>query len=429
MDKRLIGDIIVLIVLLLLSAYFSSAETSFTMTNKIRMRSLADNGNRRAKRVLRILDDQHKMLSTILVGNNIVNLSASSLSTMIAVKLLGNYGAGIATFIITFLILIVGEISPKTMATIYSEKLALAFSGSIWFLMWVLTPIVVIVNLVSKGLLNILGINTNLTKPVMTEGELKTIVDVGHEDGVIESGERKIIYNLFDFSDAMAKEIMVPHIDMVVIEVTASYDDLMKLYRKEKVTRIPVYENTSDNIIGFINMKDILLIDDPSKFSIRKIMRQPYYTHEHKNISELLMEMRERHINIAIVLDEYGNAAGMITMEDLLEEIVGEIRDEYDDDEVDMIRKATDTEYIVDGGTPLDDINEAFGLELESEDYDTIGGYLIGLSDSFPKNGQIFVLDGGIRIRVSKIENNRIVLLRFYLPRAKEKPAAEKDAL
>lgn len=427
MDQHIAIDILFLIVLLLLSAYFSSAETAFTTANKIRMRTLADSGNKRAARVLKILSDQHKMLSTILVGNNIVNLSASSLSTVIAVRLLGNYGAGIATFIITFLILILGEISPKTMATLYADKIALLFSGSIRALMILFTPLVFLVNIISRGLLRLLGIDPDRSRPAMTEGELRTIVDVGHEDGVIESGERNIIYNLFDFSDAVAKEIMVPHIDMITIDVNSTYEELMQLYREEKLTRIPVYENSSDNIIGFVNMKDILLIDDSSQFHIRNIMRQPYYTHEHKNISELLMEMREKHINIAIVLDEYGNAAGMITMEDLLEEIVGEIRDEYDEDEVDEIRRISDTEYLVEGSTSIDDINDTFGLELENEDYDTIGGYLIGLSDSFPSNGQVFVLEDGIRVRVDQIENNRIDRLHFYLPKHLSENENEKE--
>ncbi len=408
MNTTLVIQLIFLVCLLLLSAFFSASETAFTTANRIRMRTLAEEGNPRAKKVLKLWEKQSKLLSSILIGNNIVNLSASSLATVIAVKLLGSYGAGIATFVLTFLILIVGEITPKNIATLRAEEISLKFAGVIFILMKILTPIIFIVTFLSHGLIRLLGVDPLASKPTMTEGELKTIVDVSHESGVIESDEREMIYNVFHFGDSIAKEIMIPRIDMVMIESSGSYDELMALFSEEKLTRYPVYEGSNDNIIGFINMKDILLIDSPDDFDIRKLMRKPYYTHEHKSTSELLVEMRNEHVNIAIVLDEYGSAAGMITMEDLLEEIVGEIRDEYDDDEVDVIRKLSDTEYEVDGKANLDDIDDRLNLNLNSEDYDTIGGFVLGLSDQFPTNGQVFYPENNLMIRVENIENNRI---------------------
>lgn len=425
MDTMVIIQLLLLICLLLLSAFFSASETAFTTANRIRMRTLAEEGDPRAKRVLKLWEKQSKLLSAILIGNNIVNLSASSLATVVAVKLLGSYGAGIATFILTFVILIIGEISPKNIATLHAEEISLAFSGIIGFLLWLLTPIIFIVTFLAHGLIRLLGFDPNASKPSMTEGELKTIVDVSHESGVIESDEREMIYNVFDFGDSIAKEIMIPRIDIVMIDADCSYEKFMEIYAKEKLTRYPVYEDSNDNIIGFINIKDLLLIQSPSEFDARKLMREPYYTHEHKSTSELLLEMRNEHVNIAIVLDEYGSAAGMITMEDLLEEIVGEIRDEYDDDEVDVIRQLSDTEYEVDGKANLDDIDDQLHLNLNSEDYDTIGGYVIGLSDEFPVNGQVFYPEEGLMIQVDKIENNRVDKLYIQVIHKTDETAAE----
>ncbi len=408
MDQSILIRIIILLILIFLSGFFSASETAFTTANRILLKNLADEGDKRAVRALKILEDQSRMLNTILVANNIVNLTASSLSTTLAVDLIGSYGAGVATFIITFVILVLGEISPKTIATVHAESLSLAFGAVIYPLMFVLTPIVVIVSCVSNGLLKLFRINSKRAKK-MTEGELRTLVNVSHEDGVIEEKEKDMIYNVFEFNDSLVKEIMVPRIDMVMIDVKADYSTLMSLYRNNMLTRFPVYEDSNDNIIGFVNMKDILLVNDTENFSIRSVLRTPHYTHEHKNTAELLIEMRDNQVNIAIVLDEYGGAAGMITMEDLLEEIVGEIRDEYDDDESDEIRMISENIYEVDGKTDIDDVNEAIGLELNSNDYETIGGFVVSLDEdeAFPEEGDEYTVDNA-HFKVKKMDNNRV---------------------
>jgi CBS domain containing-hemolysin-like protein len=377
---------------------------------------MAQDGDRRAERVLRILEDQGKMLSAILIGNNIVNLSASSLATSFALKLFGSAGAGIATFILTFLVLIFGEISPKTTATIRAEKLSLRFSAIIEWLMTILTPVIYIVNKLSLIVLKILRVNPNEQDHALTEEELRTIVDVSHEDGVIESDEKQMIHNVFNFSDALAKEIMVPRVDMVSVSVDATYEDLLKCFREETFTRVPIFEETNDNIIGFVNMKDLLLIQDKDTFSIRSIIREPYYTHEHKNTAELLMDMKKTDVNIAIVLDEYGTAVGMITLEDLLEEIVGDIKDEYDAEEENEVRKLSETEYIVEGSYNLDDLCEMLDIHLVSEDYESIGGFIIGLLDTLPSEGESFQLENGIYLRVEKMDKNRIEYIYIRLP-------------
>lgn len=424
MDSGAIFQIVFLVILLLLSAFFSSAETALTTSNRIRMRTLAEDGDKRAATVLRITDDSGKMLSAILIGNNIVNLSASSIATSLAIKIWGSVGAGIATGILTLLILIFGEISPKTLATIHSEKISLAYSGVIAFLMKILTPVIFIINKLSMGFLMLLRVDPNAGAQQMTEEELRTIVDVGKESGVIESEEHTMINNLFDFGDAQAKEVMVPRIDMTFAHIDSSYDELIQIFQEDKFTRLPVYEDTTDNVVGILNMKDLLLYKDKEHFSVRSIMREPYFTYEHKNTAELFMEMRKSSISLAVVLDEYGATAGLITLEDLLEEIVGEIRDEYDTDEEDPIIQLNDREYIVLGSTNLEDLCEEIGLNFTSEDYDTIGGYLIGLLDHLPEKNEIIITDDDVLLRVEQMDKNRIEKIYIKKP---EPPASDEE--
>ena len=424
MDSGDVIQLIIIIILLMLSAFFSSAETALTTSNKIRLRSMAEEGNKRAKKVLEITDDSGKMLSAILIGNNIVNLSSASLATTLATKIFGSAGAGIATGILTILVLIFGEISPKTFATIYADTISLAYAGVIGGIMKLLTPVIFIINKLALGFLRLLRVDASSAQNAMTEDELRTIVDVSHEEGVIETEEREMINNVFDFGDAQAKEVMVPRIDMTFADVNSSYYELLEIFREDKFTRLPVYEDSTDNVIGILNMKDLLLYEDKEHFSIRNIMRKPYYTYEHKNTADLLLEMRKSSINIAIVLDEYGATAGLITLEDLLEEIVGEIRDEYDADEEDPIQKVNDREYMVQGSLSLNALRDMLDLDLDSEDYDSIGGYLIGLLDHLPKAGEAITTPEQIYFRVEDVEKNRIHKIFMRLP---EEPVEEQE--
>ena len=420
MDSQSITQLIILVLLLLLSAFFSSAETAFTTASRIRMRTLAENGDKKAARVLKITDDMHKMLSAILIGNNVVNLSASSIATTLATKLFGSMGAGIATGILTLLVLIFGEISPKTMATIHAEKIALAYASLIYGLMYVLTPAIYIINCLSMGFLKLLRINPNAGQTAMTEEEFKTIVDVGHETGVLEYSEHEMINNMFDFGDSLAKEIMIPRIDMTFAKLDSAYDELIDIFRKDKFTRLPIYEDTTDNVVGIINMKDLLLCEDKLHFHICDLIREPYFTYEQKNTSELFLEMQKNSINIAIVLDEYGATAGMITLEDLLEEIVGEIRDEYDADEEDPLVKVSEREYYIQGSMNLEYLCNDLDLPFHSEDYDTIGGYLIGLLDHLPEKNEIVITEEDILLQVAKMDKNRIEKIYMKLPAKKD---------
>ncbi|MCI9428273.1 MAG: HlyC/CorC family transporter [Eubacterium sp.] len=416
MDSDSIAQLIFLILLLLLSAFFSSAETAFTTASRIRMRTLSENGNKQAARVLKITDDMHKMLSAILIGNNVVNLSAASISTTLAIKLFGSMGAGIATGILTVLILIFGEISPKTLATIHADRIALTYSALIYGLMYVLTPVIIVINQLSIGFLKLLRVDPNAQKAAMTEEEFKTIVDVGHETGVLENSEHEMINNMFDFGDSQAKEIMIPRIDMTFVKSDSAYEELIEIFKEVKFTRFPVYEDTTDNVTGIINMKDLLLCQDKEQFQIHDWIRKPFFTYEQKNISELFLEMQKNSINIAIVLDEYGVTAGMITLEDLLEEIVGEIRDEYDADEQDPLTKINENEYYVQGSMNLNDLCSELKLPFISSDYDTIGGYLIGLFDHLPEKNEIVVTEEEILLQVDEMDKNRISRIYIKLP-------------
>lgn len=420
------GQLIAIIILLCLSAFFSSSETALTTVNQIRMRTLADNGDKRAARVLRVTGNPGKMLSAILIGNNIVNLSASSISTSLAIHLFGNTGAGIATGILTFLILIFGEVTPKTMATIKADSMSLTAAAPIGFLMKILTPVIFIINKLSLGLMFLLHVNIKDAQKKMTEEELRTIVDVSQENGVIEHEERDMIHNLFDFGDAEAKEIMVPRIDMTFVQADATYQEVLDIFRQDMFTRLPVYEDSTDNVIGIINMKDFLLQNDTPEFSVRNLLREPYFTYEHKNTADLFLEMRKSSISLAIVLDEYGVTAGLITLEDLLEEIVGEIRDEYDADEEDDITRISDREFYVLGSANLNDVSEALSLHFTSDDYDTIGGYCLGLLDHLPEKNEIILTDNNILLRIDRMEKNRIERIYIRLPEPLEETGSEE---
>lgn len=418
------GDAIQLIVLLLLlffSAFFSSAETAMTTVNKIRIRTLAEEGNKRAKTLLQITENSGKMLSAILIGNNIVNLSAASLTTTLAYSFGGSFVA-ISSGILTLLILLFGEITPKTMATIHAEKMSLAYAPIVSIFMKLMTPLITIVNGMAMGVLTLLRVDPNAKRTLMTENELRTIVDVSHEEGVIESEEKEMIYNVFDLGDAKAKDVMVPRVHVTFADVESTYDELIAIFREDKFTRLPVFEETTDHVIGTINMKDLLLYDTNKKeFQVRDILREAYFTYEYKNTAELLIEMRQASFNIAIVLDEYGETAGLITLEDLLEEIVGEIHDEYDENDEDFIIELGGQEYSIEGSVNLEELNGKLNLDLSSDDYDSVGGLIIEHLDRLPEAGDEITTADGIRMVVEKLDKNRIERVHMYLPEPAEK--------
>lgn len=422
-------QLVVLVILLALSAFFSSAETALTTVNRLRVRALVDEGDARAITLAKVIDDPGKLLSAILIGNNIVNISASSIATILATNFLGNAGAGIATGVMTLLVLIFGEVTPKTMASLKAEKMALGYAKIIYTIMFVFTPLIFILDLLSGGLLRLLGVDPDKRDDSVTEEDLRTIVEAGHEDGVLETEEHKMINNVFDFGDHQAKDIMVPRVDMCFLKLDATYEEFMEIYKEEKFTRIPVYEETRDNVIGILNVKDLLLYDKNQEFHVRDFLREAYFTYEFKNTSELMMEMRKNSISIAIVLDEYGATAGLVTLEDLLEEIVGDIRDEFDEAEAEEVVQLGEREYLVEGACKLEDLNDMIGLGIESEDYDSIGGIVIEALQHLPSEGEEVTTENGTRLVVEKVDKNRIEKVHIYLPdpETNEEETSEKD--
>jgi len=407
----------VLVILLALSAFFSSAETALTTVNRLRVRALVDEGNSRAMILSKIIDDPGKLLSAILIGNNIVNISASSIATVLATNFFENSGAGIATGVMTLLVLIFGEVTPKTMASLKAEKMALKNAKTVYALMFVLTPLIFILDLLSGGILRMFGVDPDKRDDSVTEEDLRTIVEAGHEDGVLETEEHKMINNVFDFGDHQAKDIMVPRVDMCFLKLDATYEEFIEIYREEKFTRIPVYEETRDNVIGILNVKDLLLYNpQEQEFHVKDFLREAYYTYEFKNTSELMMEMRKNSISIAIVLDEYGATAGLVTLEDLLEEIVGDIRDEFDEAEAEEVQQLGEREYLVEGSCKLEDLNDMIGLGIESEDYDSIGGIVIDALQHLPSEGEEVTTEEGIRLIVEQVDKNRIEKVHIFLP-------------
>ena len=405
-------QVVAILILILLSAFFSSAETALTTVNKHRLRALAEEGNRNAQRVLKLLENPAKMLSAILIGNNIVNISASALTTTVTTNVFGSKFVGVSTGILTLVVLLFGEITPKSLATLYNEKIALIYIHVVAPLVTLLTPVIWLVDKLSGIIFFILRVDRDAANNQMTEGELRTIVDVSVEDGVIEKEEKSMINNVVDFGDSKAKDVMVPRADMALVSVDATFDEVFEIFNEEHYSRLPVYDDNKDTVIGIVYLKDLFFFQNQNDnkkmtFSIRNIMREPFFVYEYQKTSSIMAEMRNRFVSLAIVLDEYATAVGLITIEDLIEEIVGEIRDEFDMDELKMITKISDNHYEIDAAMKLSDLEDSIGIELESENYDSLGGYVIELLDHLPNVGETVKKDG-MTFQVVSMEKNRI---------------------
>ncbi len=404
-----------LIFLVCCSAFFSASETALTSLSRIRLRNMVEEKIKNADKISRLLDDPNRLLSSILVGNNLVNNGASALTTALAIQVFhGDAGSGatVATAFITVVILIFGEITPKTIAAQQAEKIALLVINIISVVVFVLRPVVVVLTAATSSLSRLLGHNPNEKLPMITEAELKTIVNVSHEEGVLESEERIMINNIFNFGDAKAKDVMTPRTDMVTVSCDVSYEDFVALVNEEGFSRFPVYDEDIDDIVGILYVKDVFFVDK-KEFCAEKYMREPYFTYETKPVAELFSEMRQNHLAVAVVLDEYGGTSGLATMEDIIEEIMGEIADEYDDeqDEIEVIKE---DEYVVDGGTRLEEFNKMVGSRLESDEVDTIAGYVLMILGNFPEGGEILESDG-LKFVVEEMDKNRISKLRVYI--------------
>ena len=413
LDPSYTWQIVSLIILIGLSGFFSMSETALMSLNKIKLRHMVEEGVAGAKSVEKLIEDPNKLLGAILIGNNVVNIGASSLATVLATNIFGNSGVGIATGVITILVLIFGEITPKSIAKQKSETVALMVVKPIQFIVFIFKPFVYVFTIISSLFIRLLGGDPNKAESFITEEELKTMVGVSEEEGVLEGVEKEMIFNVFDFADSQAKDVMVQRVDIVAVDSEATYEEVLEVIKKEQFSRIPVYNQTIDDIVGVLYVKDLIIAGQNKEgFKVSDYMREPYYTFEFKKIKELFNEMKKTRNHLSVVLDEYGGTVGIVTIEDLIEEVFGDIEDEYDDydKEIEVVKE---DEYIVDGSARLDDISDLVGVNMESQEFDSIGGLIIGELGRFPENKEEVNI-GNIRFVVEEVDKNRIKKVRIY---------------
>ena len=413
MDQKNIIQIIILLLLLAGSSFFSSAETALMSLSKIRIRHMLEEGVKGAKLVHKLISTPNKLLGTILVGNNIVNIGASALATSLAITYFGASGVTVATIFMTVLVLIFGEITPKTLAAQNAEKVAIKVSKPIYFLMNILGPVIKFINFITTGLIRLLGGNVEGNQALITEDELKTMINVSHEEGVLDVDERQMIQNVFDFTDATVSEVMVPRTAVSFLSSQSSKEEVYEIFKQEQYSRMPIFHETRDNVVGILHVKDLIFLDQDAQFNLSQLMKKPFFTYEFKKIAELFEEMRKGRHGLAVVLDEYGGTVGIVSMEDLVEEIVGDIHDEYDI-ATESIRVIKENEYVIDGATRLEDVEEEIGVSFVAEGVETTGGYVIHQLGRLPASGETIELDG-MRIVVLNVVKNRIASIRLFL--------------
>lgn len=417
MDQGSIFKIGILVVLIGLSGLFSASETALMSINKIKLKKLED--SRRSRALKDLMSNTSKLLSTILFGNNLVNIYASSLTTSLAIVLWGNESVALVTIVLTIVILIFGEIIPKTLAKKNAEKFSLSVALIIKWLSIILTPIVFLLEKISNLFVKITGGNVDEDDSV-TEEEIKDIIEVGSVEGALEEEEKQMIYNVFEFGDMKAKDVMTHRTDIVAVEKDATYEEIMEAFLEEQFSRIPVYDESKDNIIGVLHVKDFVFKNiNKENFNMKNVMKEPYFTYKYASVSDLFNDMRKERAAMAFVMNEYGGLDGIVTMEDLIEEIVGDIEDEFDDEEV-KIEKINDNEYIVDGDMELDELLEECSIDILSnvvdEEYfsDTIGGLVMEILGGIPKE-KVIIEVGNYKIKVEKATRNGISRVRIML--------------
>ncbi len=409
-------QVLILVVLILISGFFSASETALMSVSRVKIRHLKEEGVKGANVAEKLISKPKKLLSTILVGNNVVNIAATSISTSLLVSIFGNQGVAMATAIMTVLVLVFGEVTPKSIASNNKERVSLAVAKILNALIIILSPVVFVVNLITTAIFKIFRIQDDDPKSLITEEDLKVMVNVSHEEGVLEQEERTIINNVFEFGDMKAEDAMVQRIDMVTVSLDDTYDEVLQVFKEDKMSRLPVYKENIDDIVGVLNIKDIIFLsdDEEENFCVEKYMREPFFTYEFKKISQLLEEMKVAKTQIAIVLDEYGGTSGLLTVEDLIEVLVGDIEDEYDEED-DEIVKLGENEYLVDGSAKISDVNEFLYYNLESDEFDSIGGYILGHLNGLPDEGEVIELNDSVTVEILSLDKNRIESIKMHV--------------
>lgn len=368
-----------------MSAVFSSSETAITSVSKIKVRQLDQKDNKNAHLLKKLHDNMQTTISTILIGNNIVNIAASSIATILFTNIFHQNGALISTVVMTVFVLIFGEVLPKTIAQYKNKSVALKFSRFIYFLTLVFKPIVKVLNLLTRLIIK-LFVGEDEDSSTLTEEELKTLVEVSEEEGVLKNQETEIMINALELKETLAVDIMTPRTSMASVDIEDAESDLKEIIKNITYSRIPVYEGSIDDIIGVLHIKELAhkIIEDDQDFKVRDILKPAFYAYEYIPVVDLFKQMRTKNISISIIIDEYGGTSGIVTMEDILEELVGEIDDEYDNEK--EVTKLSDNEYLVDPEMRIDEVNERFDLDIQSDKFDSIGGFVIELLDRMPKS-------------------------------------------
>lgn len=408
-----VWNFILLGILLMLSAFFSASETAFTSISRLKVRHMLDAGVKSAKHIAKILDNPNKMLTSILVGNNIVNITTTSIATALSIHYLGDSGTGIAAVITTIFILLFGEITPKTIANAFPEKVCVGLAGVLRFIILILTPFSFVFSKLSDLLLILLG-HKGKNKALITEEELKTMVNVSQEEGVLESDEQEMILNVIEFNDTEIGKIMTPRTEIVGVDINAGYDEVYHVFKENEYSRIPVYQNSLDEIVGILHLKDLFLFNkDKSDYQNKKIMKEPYLTVETLKVSDVFKKMKNAKCTMGVVLDEYGGTAGIVTIEDFVEEIVGDINDEYDKYDNKKISVVNENTILADGLADIGDINDKLGLNLSNERFNTIGGFVTGELGKFPVEGDTFIYNENVKFVVESAGKNRVENIRI----------------
>src|SRR5258708_1010299 len=405
-------QLIILLVSLILCAMASAAETALTSISRIKLKNLVEEGDKQAIEIDRMLSNPNKLLSTILIVNSVAVIVASSMATVLALQFFGNLGELIGTILISLVVLILCEITPKTAAVQNPLRWARIFVNPVRGAAWLLTPIVWTLSAITNFLVRIVGGQIKHRGPFVTEEELRLLVTVGEEEGVLEEEETEMIHSIFEFADTTVREVMIPRIDMVTLESDTTVDEAVDLALEAGFSRIPVYEENIDNIIGVLYTKDMLkqLREGHNNFLVRDLVRTAYFVPEMKKLDDLLREIKQKHVHMVIIVDEYGSVAGLVTIEDLVEEIVGDIQDEYDREEK-LYEQVSENEYIFNAKISIEDFNDLMEQELEDSDYETLGGFLYAQLDKIPTVGDTITFNN-LTFTVLSTRGRRITQVR-----------------
>jgi CBS domain containing-hemolysin-like protein len=411
-------EVLALVVLIAAAAFFAASEAALVGVSRLRARGMLERGLRRAKDVMELVDDRNKFLTSILVANTIVLLAADSLATYIFIQAGVPYAAVVSTVVMTVALLLFGEIIPKTVAVSDNDRWALRLAPSMRRIAWILTPVVKTFLFMTDLLIRPFGVPAHARQIFVTEEDIRTLINVGAEQKVLEEQEREMIHSIIEFGDTIVREVMTPRRDIVAVSIDDSPRKALDLVIAEGYSKLPVFEESKDDIVGVVHDRELLISlanGTLSSTPLRQLQRPIAHVPENKKIAELLREMQRDKFSMAIVVDEYGGTAGLVTMEDLLEEIVGEIRDEHDEGEEEAIRIVSEDEALVDAGTNIEDVNAKLGTHLPHEEFETIGGYTVGLFGRLPSEGdEVTAEDGHTRLRVDRTRGKRILTVRVY---------------